>query len=386
MVGTTYANIESNNPVDVMEYAHSAAVTAHKPICVAGLGVLLPIASLGANVTGAYARKGRYNFCVTSATVVTAGAKVYYDTATDKIILTVPAAGFFLGVAAEAATGNAGGTVYCPIFINENELAPDLTTIHVSTSGDDTYGDGSEARPYKTINAAYAAASATKKHIVLRSGQHTLSEGIDIDINGISFTGIGSVSIKGDATSDYLFKTVFGASSGTKEFSFKNVQFDHTGKSTQIGLQFDNVGATAKINCYLDNVSFNASATGNSIDVDETVTTQGVRIYMTNGGGNEVEGPVNISVKNDGTRLRAHGYRFTGGIVTSADAVAAEISLWACGVKHEGVTGGNAAQTVNAIGCWSETNADPNVIAGLDTNDLAGSHTEVISPVPGEGV
>lgn len=120
MIGTSYNDIESNNPIDIINYTHSATVTAHKPIYVAGLGVLIPLVSTSAATTEfAAARRGRFNFCVTNSVAITVGLPVYYNTATDKIQLAVPAAGFFLGTAVEAATGNSGGTVYCAILINE---------------------------------------------------------------------------------------------------------------------------------------------------------------------------------------------------------------------------------------------------------------------------
>jgi len=87
----------------------------------------------------------------------------------------------------------------------------------------------------------------------------------------------------------------------------------------------------------------------------------------------EIEGAVNIDTEDGGDRFEAHGCWFSGGLASSADAVTTNILLNGCVIKHGGVTGGNAAQLLYATYCLSEANR---VFAALDTNDLAGSHTE----------
>jgi hypothetical protein len=247
------------------------------------------------------------------------------------------------------------------------------TSIWVAPYGSDSRANGSFESPYASINAAVAAVTTTKKTILIMSGDYTLTAACDIT-KQCSIIGIGVVNITAAAEADYAFKTVLGALSSTNEIRFSNLNIEHSDDATQVGIQLDNTSATKKIICYIDNVSFGSDG-GNSIDVDQGDANNAIRVYMS-GTGQEVEGPVNISVKNNGQRLRAFGYSFIGGIVTSADAVACEIRLNSCGVLHEGVTGGNAAQTVTAIGCYSDN--DSGTYAVLDTADLAGSHTENI--------
>lgn len=247
------------------------------------------------------------------------------------------------------------------------------TNIYVAVWGNDTLNTGSKDSPYANIDKAIAAVTATKKTIIVNPGDYTLEDACDIT-KQCSIIGIGTVNITAAAGADYAFKTVLGALSATNEIRFSNLNIEHSDDATQVGIQLDNTSATKKIICYIDNVSFGSDG-GNSIDVDQGDADNAIRVYMS-GTGQEVEGPVNISVKNNGQRFRAFGYSFIGGIVTSADAVACEIKLNSCGVKHEGVTGGNAAQTFTAIGCYSDN--DSGTYAALDTSDLAGSHTENI--------
>lgn len=120
MIGKVRTSIESDNDIDTIDYAYGSAVVANKPIYVAGVGVLIPQVSADASVTVAYARKGRFKACVSNGVAVAVGSPVYYNSSTDVIQLTVPASGFYFGVAVEAATGNSGGTVFASVLINEN--------------------------------------------------------------------------------------------------------------------------------------------------------------------------------------------------------------------------------------------------------------------------
>ena len=120
MVGKCRTSIESDNNIDTIDYAYGSAVTANTPIYVAGIGALIPQVSADASVTVAYARKGRFKFCVTNSVAVVVGSPVYYNTSTDKIVLTAPTAGFFLGTAVEAVTGNVGGTLFASVLINDS--------------------------------------------------------------------------------------------------------------------------------------------------------------------------------------------------------------------------------------------------------------------------
>jgi hypothetical protein len=115
MVGSCYKVGDSEKIV----YAHSADVVANTPIYVNGLGVLIPVVSALANAATTYDRVGVFAFPVANSVAVLLGAQVFYDSAAGNIVLTKPTAGFLLGTALQAGTGNAGGTVFVEVDINK---------------------------------------------------------------------------------------------------------------------------------------------------------------------------------------------------------------------------------------------------------------------------
>ena len=97
-----------------------------------------------------------------------------------------------------------------------------------------------------------------------------------------------------------------------------------------------------------------------------------------NGYGPSVGGLVYAQIDHAEDRLRFAGMSLTGGLTTSGSGVlggSAEISLFGCELKHEGIAGGSANQMLNSIRSWSRTGK---TLAAVDTNDLAGDHTENI--------
>lgn len=350
----------------IITYAHNAIVTAWTPIYVIGLGVLVPMVSAAANVAIGYKRAGVFGFIVKSGVTIAKGDKVFYD-ATDGVIqLTAPTTGFFLGTSQGAGTGNATGTVLVDVEINAYETAfPELTNIYVSPNGDDTYGDGSKNRPYKTIAKAVSVESPTRNTILLESGDYTADE-INITVSGTKIRGLGEVNINGAKDADYCFKTVFGATNGDKSLTMKNLNINHDDDNTQIGIQIINTGATAKVNVYLDDVNFGADG-GNSIDIDNVVTGQAIRCYCERC---TTEGPVNIVVKDNGDRFRFSYGNLRGGLVTDKGDYDAEILIAWSTFKADGITGGHANQRAIFIASASETNADPNVYAEAVAADV----------------
>jgi hypothetical protein len=102
---------ENKLPLDMIMYAHSAAVTAWTPIYVAGIGVLIAVVSALINTSTQYIKSGRFIFDIQTAETVAQFAVVYYDTATDKVTTTSSATTFLLGFAVEAGTGTAGTVI-----------------------------------------------------------------------------------------------------------------------------------------------------------------------------------------------------------------------------------------------------------------------------------
>ncbi len=235
------------------------------------------------------------------------------------------------------------------------------------------YGsDGVFKASYSTIDLAVAAAVADDI-VAIKPGSYTLSGAVNITKAGVHIMGTApGVTIVGAAGADYCFKTVLGALGATKTVYFSNFTLDHGDDSTQIGIEIANVSATGRINVEIKDVSFESDG-GNSIQSDHSVSTSSIRVYVTGG---TFEGPVNFVVNNTDDRIRFEGSTLRGGLVTGTTNVAMEIELWNCKVLHEGVTGGHSSQLLYAAYCISETDANPNVYAAMDTNDLAGSHTE----------
>lgn len=115
MIGT----LEYKKEDEVINYTSSSATTKDTPICTSNLGVLVPCASYSANALGSYRRCGVYRGVVAESIAVTVGANVFYDSAAGKVVLIRPSAGFGLGKAITAGTGNAAGSIYVDVMINE---------------------------------------------------------------------------------------------------------------------------------------------------------------------------------------------------------------------------------------------------------------------------
>jgi hypothetical protein len=232
---------------------------------------------------------------------------------------------------------------------------------------------------YATIELAVAALVGETAQgagdgdiLILKSGEYTLLAPCDITKAGVKIIGEGIVQINGAVGANYCFRTVLGGRTKTSTVSFKNLYISHADDASQIGIEIANASATARINVGMEDVSFGSDG-GNSIQVDHTVTTSAIRLYVQGG---TIEGPVNFTVKNSDDRMRFNGSTLRGGLVTSADATLCEIFLNSCIVKAAGVTGGATQQLAYASNCVTETDDNPNVYAGFVTGDFAGLHTE----------
>lgn len=340
------------------DYTTVAAVAGHTVVTRANGTLGITREAIDALGTGSIITKGRERQNK-AAVAITLGQMLFWDAT--NLCVTNLVSGQYIGIAAEAAASGAAD-----IAFDLNEV-PAIGNIAVYGSA------GNFKATYPTIDLAVAAL-ANSDILKLKAGEYTLSGAVNITATDVQIIGDGGVTIVGAADADYCFKTVFGAISSTKGVTFKNLTISHGDDATQIGVEIANVAATGRINAIFENVSFESDG-GNSIQVDHSATAASVRLYVTGG---TIEGPVNYTVGNTDDRIRFEGSTLRGGLVTGASATAMEIELWNCKVLHEGVTGGNAAQLLYALYCLSETDANPNVYAALDTNDLAGSHTESV--------
>jgi hypothetical protein len=127
-----FAKLEGQGDLEVIRYAHTAAVTAWTPIFVALIGVLIPIVTAAINVETTYYRCGVYKCDITGGVTITQFQKVYYITATDKVTNVDPgaAAGFLLGFAISAGTATAG---YVDVCIYEHPMSSQITARMLAT-------------------------------------------------------------------------------------------------------------------------------------------------------------------------------------------------------------------------------------------------------------
>lgn len=308
---------------------------------------------------------------------VARGDRIYINRTTCVLSkISSPATNQLFGTALGVVTS--GETDVCAIKVHQDPTEPeiDATYLVVSKGGNDTYGNGSWGSPLLTIQAALDLCTATRKVIYVLDG--TYDEALTWPtITGVKLIGMNrewGVVVEDSSEEDAVITVAPGVQTATFEMWLENLYINHS-NAGQDGLSLDNTDMTKKLNCYIRDCGGSADSASDRF----IVTTQGdnnnaIRIYW-NGQNGDIEGSIYIDAGNDGIRFYATGVTFAGGIATAADAVALDMRLIRCNVLHEGITGGDNAQTVHAICCYSVTGA---TYAALDTDDLAGSHTEDI--------
>lgn len=282
---------------------------------------------------------------------------------------------FFGNALSTLATGTTG-VVAVKVHNDPQQTLTNLTDIVVSKQGNDSNA-GTWDAPLLTVGAALAAATTTRKTIYVCDGTYDEALTWPTTVSGIKLIGLNrewGVVLADTGADDAVITVTPGVQTATFELWLENIYVDHA-IAGQDGIALDNTGMTKKLNMYLRDCAGTAdSATDRFIVTTQGDTSNAIRIYW-NGQNGDVEGSIYLDAGNDGDRFYAENVHFVGGLATAADAVAFDIRLFRCFVLHEGVTGGNAAQTIHAVCCYSQTGA---TFAALDTNDLAGSHTEDI--------
>ena len=103
------------------------------------------------------------------------------------------------------------------------------------------------------------------------------------------------------------------------------------------------------------------------------IATYKTEIYIEPGMYDTFAGGVYFEVNNDDDYACFRDVKLPDGLETSNGGKLASFDLIGCEVMHEGITGGNAAQRVNAIRCYTVSG---DTISPLDDNDIAGTHTK----------
>jgi len=288
-----------------------------------------------------------------------------------------PATQLFFGIAKGILATGTTGVVAVQVHQDPNQPQTDPTYLVVSKSGNDTYGTGTWANPLLTIGAAFDLVTATRKVVYVLDGNY--DEALTWPtISGVKLIGMNrefGVILSDSGEDDQVIDVTPGVQTATFEMWIENIYIDH-GNAGQDGIAFDNTAMTKKLNCYIRDCGGDAASAADRF----IVTTQGdtnnaIRIYWEGNNGG-VEGTIYMVAGNDGNRFYATNVVLNGGLSTSAAAVAFDIRFINCTILHEGVTGGNAAQTIIACGNFSHDGAG--TFAALDTADLAGSHTETV--------
>jgi len=252
--------------------------------------------------------------------------------------------------------------------------------IIVSKDGSDTLGEGTFVAPYASITKALAAVTSDRKTVLVLPGGYEEEDSLTWPaVSGVSLIGLAGMwqTTLSAVSGDQLISVAPGAVSATWEMWLENLYLDHT-VSGQDGLLLDNTGMGKKLNAYLRNVGGDAdSASDKMLTTTHGDTDNAVRIYWSGDGGSGVEGVVSFTGGNDGDRLHISDAELNGGLSTSDTAVACDIRLQNCTLLHEGVTGGNAAQTVTLVNCFTDAGG---TFAVCDASDVAGSQTPAIVP------
>lgn len=252
----------------------------------------------------------------------------------------------------------------------------DAVQIWVSKSGDDTNGTGTVIAPFKTITKAFTVVTSARKTIFVLAGSYAEAAALVWPtINGVSLCAVGGlVTISAAGTTQVLSITP-GAQADTFDARIQGIDIYHENTS-QDGILINNTGMTTKIVLTLKDVSGDpGDGAGNMIATTHGGADDAIRIYWDGDNGEGVDGSINFTGGNDGDRLYITHVHVAGGIVTSNTAVALDVVLRECLLKHAGVTGGNAAQTVKIIGCFSETGG---TYAVADSGEVTGSQTATV--------
>jgi len=80
---------------DTIQYAHTAAVTAGEVLNLAGVGVVIAVETVDANVTATYQTKGIFQLPIGTGVTVVQGNRCFWDVSENAVILTGMVAGDF---------------------------------------------------------------------------------------------------------------------------------------------------------------------------------------------------------------------------------------------------------------------------------------------------
>lgn len=241
--------------------------------------------------------------------------------------------------------------------VTSAKIASPTTFIVVAKGGNDTTGDGSFAFPYATFAKAFTVWNATRHHLIGIGGDYEEAATLTWPaISGLVWECIGDVSVSNADAAAQVLLIQPGAAATT---SFTATVKGHLNlvHDTQIGLKIANAAMTKKLIVELEHLSAEMETSGDSIDVAGTVAGQAIRLYADK---LDLEGLLHFTVNDAGSRLRIGSDSKLMGGITTAGAVASEVTLETVTALTGGVTIA-AEQKLTNHNCKYATDADPAV-------------------------
>jgi len=240
---------------------------------------------------------------------------------------------------------------------------------------------------YTDIQSAIDAAQ-NNDLILIEPGTYTLTSKLTVNkpltIKGMAGPDKIIITSADDLGDSLVDVNVPGAYSTTVENIFENIYFKGADADQNV-IDIDNDGGANKKfkvrfrNCIVELAS--SAATGIGVNVDHTYATTEIQVKFDGKGWEKIQA-VDFLTKHASDGCEFFNVRMTASdtrkaLATSTDDIASVFKFIQCRLPHEAASeGGHASQSIACVSSWSFVGGA--TYAAADTNDLTGSHTEVI--------
>lgn len=228
-----------------------------------------------------------------------------------------------------------------------------------------------------TITKAFALVTTGLKTILVEPGiyDEPLTWPTVSDVRLLGLSSQWDTVIKDSTEEAQGLSIAPGAQIASWSAAIENIYISHR-HAGQDGIAVVHTSVGKKLNLYLKNVGGEADSDADKfIVVTHGGSGNAVRIYW-DGNNGEVEGLIYFETKDAGDRLYVDNVDLLGGIQTSADAVALTMRFKNCLLKHAGGAGGNAAQVLKAMSCFSVTGT---TYAAADADEFPTSTATILA-------
>lgn len=235
----------------------------------------------------------------------------------------------------------------------------DKSVIWVSADKGDDDWPGTFNQPVATVTAAMALVSATRLVVMVLpciAGEYDEADAVTWPTrSGVKLMFLPgntwATILKSSASTTNVINMAPGAQSSTWEAWIIGCYIEVEDGYDGIGVVHTDVGK--KMNVYLTDFGSDCASDDEVIKVTHGGDGNAVRLYFNGGENGDIEGIVYHQFTDAGDKINATRCNFVGGFNIGTAAKAAELALKYCGLKHEGVTGGNAAMTLNSVWCYT---------------------------------